>query len=413
MAVDWKKARRTGQRMADPLDLYGTFAGKDPKADISGEEAATQDALRDFEGSISDFLAGGQAQYSAGNPLELEQIGDLPQLGQSGMAGITTDPRYRDAEMSALAQLQEQAREGFSARDRADQVRNDMATSAANRGRIGAIQQNMQARGMSGSGMDLVAQMQSAQDSAQIDAIRALEREANQETARSRGAAAAGGLASQLQGRDFTQAAAKAQAQDVINRFNTQNSVNRTLQNNSIANQARTSNWDRTNSTSDRNATASYDYRRDGMAAKQLGAKERTNAATDSMNRKLIDAEQKKRARQQKKSAILGMGGAAAGAYAGGPQGAQTGYGVGSGIGQAFAHGGKIPGDAEHPGDDLRNDKVPIMASPGEIVVPRTAADSPLEAAAFAAEAAGGGDDDVIGHLLKAVASMHKRKSNA
>jgi hypothetical protein len=62
--------------------------------------------------------------------------------------------------------------------------------------------------------------------------------------------------------------------------------------------------------------------------------------------------------------------------------------------GDKFAYGNKVPGKAEVKGDDLKNDKVPAMLSPGEIVVPRSKASDPDKAAQFA----------------KAVAMKSKRK---
>ena len=59
-----------------------------------------------------------------------------------------------------------------------------------------------------------------------------------------------------------------------------------------------------------------------------------------------------------------------------------------------MAYGQKVPGKAEVKGDSLKNDKVPTMLSPGEIVVPRSKAGDPDKAAQFA----------------KAVAMKSKRK---
>ena len=50
----------------------------------------------------------------------------------------------------------------------------------------------------------------------------------------------------------------------------------------------------------------------------------------------------------------------------------------------AMAHGAKVPGKAKVDGDSEKNDTVPALLSPGEIVVPRTAAKDPDKAAAFA-----------------------------
>jgi hypothetical protein len=52
--------------------------------------------------------------------------------------------------------------------------------------------------------------------------------------------------------------------------------------------------------------------------------------------------------------------------------------------GEGMAYGDKVPGKAEVEGDSYKNDKVPAMLSPGEIVVPRSAAKDPEKAAAFA-----------------------------
>lgn len=52
-------------------------------------------------------------------------------------------------------------------------------------------------------------------------------------------------------------------------------------------------------------------------------------------------------------------------------------------IGAAMSDGGQVPGRAEVFGDDSRNDTKPAMLSPGEIVIPRSHADSPESAAEF------------------------------
>lgn len=53
--------------------------------------------------------------------------------------------------------------------------------------------------------------------------------------------------------------------------------------------------------------------------------------------------------------------------------------GAGAAMGKAAmkAEGGEIPGRPETSGDSYRNDTVPILASPGEIVVPRSIAQAP------------------------------------
>lgn len=59
---------------------------------------------------------------------------------------------------------------------------------------------------------------------------------------------------------------------------------------------------------------------------------------------------------------------------------------VGGGLmsGMGMSDGGQVPGRPRVFGDDSRNDTVPAMLSPGEIVVPISKADDPSEAARFA-----------------------------
>lgn len=64
---------------------------------------------------------------------------------------------------------------------------------------------------------------------------------------------------------------------------------------------------------------------------------------------------------------------------------AQTAY---SGGAIDYTNGGKLPGKAEVKGDSLKNDKVPILGSPGEIMLPRSVTqhpNAPEKAAEFVA----------------------------
>jgi len=86
-------------------------------------------------------------------------------------------------------------------------------------------------------------------------------------------------------------------------------------------------------------------------------------------------AAQNSKQRSQMAGGVLnslgGMGSAAAGGGKGGAA--------------AAAHGALIGGLAPHPGDNKKNDIVPAMLSPGEIVIPRTKAGDPDKAKEFVA----------------------------
>ena len=279
-----KKISGIAKTVIDPLGITGlgdAVFGKNKGPDYSAEEAAKQAAFDKGQAATDEFVAGGPAKYEKGADLAYEKLSPAEKLqwqslspaeklqyqslapaeklqwqslspaekqAQSGMADIKTDAKYKDHEMAALRELEDQSQNGFTARDKADMARTESEVNRANKGRLGAIQQNMQARGMSGSGMDLVAQMQSSQDANEIAAMRALEQEGMMQDRKSQATMNLGQMSSQLQSRDFGQEATKAQAQDAINRFNTQNSNDNARYNNQGQNQAAQNNWQQTNS---------------------------------------------------------------------------------------------------------------------------------------------------------------------
>lgn len=345
LKIDRNTPKTVFQNTVDPWDIAGKTGTTDKinatfnpqKPDTSQEDADIAAAQALYGQSVDDFLKAGPEQYnvgpeyqagtpiqyqnlSVGDQLALQQVGAFDQLGPSEMAGISTDPRYRDAELAALSDLEQQAKTGFTARDEADLAKLEGEVNRQNRGRLGAIQQNMASRGMSGSGMDIAAQVAASQDATERQALAALEKNAQMGERKQSATSRLGGLASQLQGRDFNQAAAKAQAADAIARFNTANSIDRTRMNTGIVNQGIQANWNRGNQVSDQNVGlanqaigqnwqrgnqvsdmnvgrqqrvgdmnvgAQGDFNRTAMGAKQNQATFQGDAATDKHNRKM------------------------------------------------------------------------------------------------------------------------------
>lgn len=99
-----------------------------------------------------------------------------------------------------------------------------------------------------------------------------------------------------------------------------------------------------------------------GQAVQYAGALQGANSANNATNAGV--AETNASNAQKTTSGILG--------------------GISGGVGLAgHSEGGKIQGKPEVTGDSQRNDTVPAMLSPGEIVVPRTAAKDPEKAKDF------------------------------
>ena len=312
--------------------------------------------------ALDEYLAEIEA-YKQYDPERLKAA----EVGETALAGLQYDPRMLEYEMAALRSLEEQGREGFTAQDRAALAEAERTAAQAARGRRGAIQQSMQQRGIAGSGLDLVAQLQSDQAANELAAMRALELGGMSAQRRSQGQQAAGQMAGQIGQRQYGQQAERAAAQDRIRAFNAQNRAQAQQFNIGQANQLAANR----------------------LQAGQQGAQFKYNVEADRLMRKEMEKERRRRQQAGVASAILGAGGAAIGGLGTGgtPQGAMAGYQIGSGFGnlyQGFQDGGRVRDynlGLEMP--SYTSDTVPAMLTPGEMVLPLEASETPDAAAAY------------------------------
>ncbi len=166
------------------------------------------------------------------------------QLAQNtAMQDISTDPRLKQAQMQALQGLQDTANnDGLSAVDRAQLEKVKSETGQQDRGQRDAILQNAHSRGVGGSGLELMAQLQSQQGSAQKASQMGFDVAAQAQQNKLAALQQAGQLGGQIRGQDFDQQAQTAQAQDAINKFNAANKQQVNLANTSATNQANATN---------------------------------------------------------------------------------------------------------------------------------------------------------------------------
>ena len=364
---------------------------------------------------IDRYNAQGPEEYNWLEDLNYQELdpNTLAQLQESGLGDITTNPEYDRYMMAALQDLERQSQEGFTPRDEADMARIEGQNRRSLRGAEGAIRQNMAARGIGGSGLEFLSRQQAAQDAADRQALSGLEKMAQMNERKQSAASRLGQLGSQFQGQQFSQEAQKAAAQDAINRFNTGNRVDTQVRNNMGRNEASRYNNAGRQGVSGQNTQAKQQQRDTAMQMEY-------NARVEDMNRKAIEDAEKRRRKAGMTGAILGAAGAGIGAAYGGPMGAGAGYSVGSGLGNAFAaHGGEVTEDSGL--DNYDNDTKMMFLSPGEIVIPKSKTENPIEAAKFVAkvndnpmgsvEARNNPDEeDVVGSLLAALSSMHRRR---
>lgn len=145
-------------------------------------------------------------------------------LGQSEMQNVQVDPRTIEAQMNALAGIQDIAAQGgMTATDRARLAQIQSENEAQLKGQQGAIMQNLAARGMSGGMSELVARQTAAQQAANRQAQQGLDVAAQAEQRALQALMQYGQLGGQIGQQQFSQAAAKAQAADEIAKFNAAN----------------------------------------------------------------------------------------------------------------------------------------------------------------------------------------------
>lgn len=161
---------------------------------------------------------------------KLQQQGELtPELEQaltqqvSQLQGWEESPELKSAQREALESLRQQGRTGLTMEDRAALSDIQRRINAEQRGAQGAILQNMQSRGMLGSGAELAARLSAAQGGAELASQQGMDIASQAQQRALQALAQSGSLAGSQQQAEFQRAAAIAQAADAINRFNTEN----------------------------------------------------------------------------------------------------------------------------------------------------------------------------------------------
>ena len=220
---------------------------------------------------------------------ELEQ--DLGKV-HSELSGYKENAKTLQAQADALSAFKQQARSGLTAEDRLAllDVRNQAQKDAEAKRQ--QVMQNMQARGLGGSGAELVSQLAAGQEGANLQSRENLNIEAQ---AQQRALAALGqsaSLAGQMRGQDLSTAQATLGAADVANQFNMQNSMARQRANVGTLNQTQQANLANRQDIMNRNVgmsnqeklrqnQAKRDYWQDTLGYKQALANARLGQASN------------------------------------------------------------------------------------------------------------------------------------
>ena len=316
---------------------------------IGGPSKANANAQADVGNATAAYGSLTPPSLTAENP----QFASATQQGPSALSGISVNPADQAAQVDQMGALSNLAANGGrNAASTADLASIQQGANANAAGQRGAILQNAAARGMSGSGASLLAQLsssQNAQNSQSAQDLGVAGQEAG--TALQAGQAAAG-IGSNLQNQSYGEQANAAQAQDAISRFNAGQQTGISQYNAGMGNQAQQYN------TGLQQTGYQDQYQKAGGVAS-------SNLAGAGFNQQQANMGAQQAGNLLGGVIKLGTAGFSGGSSAAAPAAAPV---------PGYAWGGQVPGSAPVAGNSRLNDFVPITASPGEVVVPRSLA---------------------------------------
>jgi len=163
-------------------------------------------------------------QYGIGE--QFQYVGDYTpeMLSATELRNLLISPELRAQEMATLDQLNQiVSGGGLTDIDRARLAEIRAQQAAQERGGRQAILQGMAQRGLGGGGSELAAYLQAQQSGADRAALEGAQVAAEAQSRQLQAGLQRAGLAGNIGERDYTRQAQKAEAQDIINRFNVQN----------------------------------------------------------------------------------------------------------------------------------------------------------------------------------------------
>lgn len=344
-------------------------------------------------------------------PEQYQTISSKP----SDFTNINLDPTSREAETGALNQLQDIGNAGgqdAEFRAAMNEARNSANTTL--QGQRGAIMQNAAERGATNSNLTAANQLaQASQDAYNLNS-QTTQAASDAEARALQAIQGSASLAGNINSQDYQQASDRAKAIDAINAYNAQNAQAQSSANTSTANSAQQYNLglkqniaqynnQNTNDQSKYNAALPQQVFQNKLA--QAGAAAGVALPTANLlqkgnennstlqgtligglgqgissyyNNKNLTTPLKTPATPTATPAasVASTSSAQSDPFDGNP------YQI-PGQGNGWAHGGEIPGRAPVPGDSPANDIIPARLSPGEVIVPRSAAHDPALLAEF------------------------------
>lgn len=345
------------------------------------------------DSEAKDYLRQAQDALKAVNVPSAESL-SLPELQKYVNAGVLTPAQAqailqqgnaydsatgsqgaREAEMTALSQLQDVSQSGGMTPQMQAQLTSALDQANTNtQGTRGSILDSFAARGIPTSLMAGAMQQAAASQDARTANLAGTQAAGQAEQNALSAMANSGNLAGNIENQQFGEQAQKAQAQNAINQWNAQNQTQNNQFNAGNQQQANIYNTTNQQEVSNQNTGLTNARTQYNAQVPETVFNNQLQKATGQANVSGKQADQAMQAGQQEAGLIGGLiGGASQMGAAGLAPTPQYNFGE---VPKA-AEGGMVNGHPEVQGDSPRNDTVPAMLSPGEVVVPRSIASNP------------------------------------
>ena len=341
------------------MSLFGNLFGDNGASDTQRQ------AMHELEGLDVPTVESQQVQLQ-----KLVEAGVItPEQAQAALVNgnaldnVSADNQGMSSELQALGQLGSIAKNGGrDAQEEADLQGVLDKMNASERGANDAALQEQAQRGALTSGESLAAKLLSNQNQASNANANALNANAAAQSRTMQALQSLGSLGGNVQGQQATADTNKANAANAIAQFNAQQQQQTNLANTNAKNNAQQLNLANKQDISNQNVNnANNNAIRNSNLVQQKFNNDVTKATGVANQGNQLAQTQQNQANQNAAfiGNLIGTGGQVGAAYMG------------------AAHGAVVPGHAEVPGDSPKNDKVPAMLSPGEVVLPRSVVQHP------------------------------------
>jgi len=206
--------------------IFGNIFSADDRA---AAEAAQEKAIQEIEriGAGPDLAKRIMLREFEVAGVLTPQIEKAIELEAPKVAQIKEDPRFKEAQLSALKAFQERGIAGFTPEERYEIEKQRRTAERSAASQRASVLENLRARGLMDSGAGLAAQLQSADVLAERQAEEASRRSAMASQRVLQSITQGGTYAGQLRGQEFGIAKDMASAKDEFDKLNIQNQIAR------------------------------------------------------------------------------------------------------------------------------------------------------------------------------------------